>query len=195
MSTAATKRLSPAEYLALERAAEIKSEYYDGEMFAMAGAGRRHNLIKVNIGRETSLTFKGRPCEIYTSDMRVKVDRTGLYTYPDVVIVCGEPEFEDAEVDTLLNPTVLCEVLSKTSEAYDRGRKFAHYRRLPSLKSYVLISQDRPRVEVFSRQADDRWLLTEYDGLEAVAAIPEIDCLLPLAEIYDRVDFDVADAG
>ncbi|MGH7127157.1 MAG: Uma2 family endonuclease [Planctomycetaceae bacterium] len=190
MSTAAEKRLTVQEYLAIERAAETKSEFFDGEMFAMAGASRRHNLITTNSSREVSLQLKGRRCEVYTSDMRVKIITTGLYTYPDLVVVCGEPEFEDAEVDTLLNPTVLMEVLSESTEDYDRGRKLTHYRKIPSLREYLLISQEEHLIEQFLRQSDGRWLLSEFRGLEATVSMPSIDCRLPLAEVYDKVELD-----
>lgn len=190
MSTAAEKRLTVQEYLAIERAAETKSEFFDGEMFAMAGASRRHNLITTNSSREVSLQLKGRRCEVYTSDMRVKIITTGLYTYPDLVVVCGEPEFEDAEVDTLLNPTVLMEVLSESTEDYDRGRKLTHYRKIPSLREYLLISQEEHLIEQFLRQSDGRWLLSEFRGLEATVSLPSIDCRLPLAEVYDKVELD-----
>ena len=139
--------LTPEEYLARERRAETKSEYLRGEVFAMAGASRAHNLIASNAAGELRQQLRDRPCEVYPSDMRVKVSPSGLYTYPDVTVVCGEPQFEDAEVDTLLNPKVLVEVLSPSTADYDRGGKFTHYRRLPSLQEYVLISQDRPLVE------------------------------------------------
>ena len=129
MSSAATrKRLSPQEYLAIERKSETRNEYYNGEMFAMAGASREHNLISVNLLRDIGNQLEDRPCEAYPSDMRVSIEATGLYTYPDVSVVCGEPRFEDREVDTLLNPTVIIEILSPTTEAYDRGFKFRQYR-------------------------------------------------------------------
>src|SRR5689334_10624198 len=132
-SAAARTRYTPQEYLALERGSPLKHEYYNGSIFVMAGASREHNLITLNLGGELRAQLRDRPCETYVSDMRVLVARTGLYTYPDIVIVCGERQFEDAEADTLLNPTVLFEVLSPSTEAYDRGKKSAHYRRLESL--------------------------------------------------------------
>jgi Uma2 family endonuclease len=132
---------SPAEYLALERAAEHRHEYVSGRVYAMTGASREHNVIATNTSRALGNQLSGRPCETYQSDMRVKVSETGMYTYPDVVVACGTPAFEDAYVDTLLNPTVIIEVLSPSTEAYDRGEKFAHYRRLPSLREYLLIAQ------------------------------------------------------
>ncbi|NUQ62714.1 MAG: Uma2 family endonuclease [Pirellulales bacterium] len=188
MTTVPKRHLTPEEYLAKERKAEFKSEYYDGEMFAMSGASREHNLIAGNVNGEARNQLRDRPCEVYQSDMRVKVSRTGLYTYPDVVIVCGEPRFEDAEVDTLLNPTVVFEVLSKSTEGYDRGTKSEHYRRIPSLREYVLIAQDRCHVERFSRQPDNRWLLWESEDLEAILDLPSVGCEMKLSDIYAKVE-------
>src|SRR5262249_28209470 len=165
MSTAPTRRISPEEYLAQERLADFKSEYLRGEVFAMAGASYPHTLIKDNLAQEAGTQLKSGPCRVLTSDMRVRVNATGLYTYPDVVIVCDEPEFEDAVFDTLLNPRALVEVLSDSTEKYDRGAKFGHYRQIPSLQEYVLVAQDRPLVERYVRQADNSWLLTVFEGL------------------------------
>lgn len=180
-------RYTPEEYLALERKATYKSEYLNGQIFAMVGASRAHNLIASNVSREISLQLKGRPCEVYVSDMRVKVSLTGLYTYPDVVAVCGEPQFDDAERDTLLNPTIIIEVLSPSTEAYDRGEKFAHYRRLESLQEYALITQDRIRVEHFIRQGD-QWVLSEMSDLNNTLHLGSIGCDIALREIYDKVE-------
>lgn len=134
--------------------------------------------------------LKGRSCRTYGADMRVKVSPTGLYTYPDLVVVCGRPRFEDKELDTLLNPTVIVEILSKSTEAYDRGEKFAQYRTLDTLTDYLLISQDKPHIEHFTRQQGGVWLFSESAGLDAVMPIESIQCQLPLAEVYDRVEFD-----
>lgn len=194
MSAVPQPFLTPQEYLAHERQAETKSEYFRGEVFAMAGASREHNLITGNVAGELRQHLRERPCEAYQADMRVKVSPTGLYTYPDVIVVCGEPEFEDAEVDTLLNPRVLVEVLSPSTADYDRGRKFTHYRRLSSLEEYVLISQDRPLVEHYVRQGPDEWLLTEQRSLQDTLVLPSIPCQLPLTEIYLKVQF-ASEAG
>lgn len=180
--------LSSADYLAIERSAEFKSEYFNGEIFAMSGASEPHNVIVLNTGAEIRQHLKKRPCKIYTNDMRVKVSPTGLYTYPDVVVVCGQAQFDDAHLDTLLNPTILIEVLSDSTEAYDRGRKFEHYRSLESLAEYVLIAQNRPQVEAYRRQPSQQWLLTESRGLEGVLRLHSIECDLALAEIYDKVE-------
>ena len=181
--------LSPEDYLALERSAEFKSEYFDGEIFAMAGASESHNLIVINTIRELSIQLKKRPCKVYANDMRIKVSPTGLFTYPDVVVVCGQAQFDDSHRDTLLNPTLIVEVLSDSTEAYDRGRKFEHYRKLESLAEYVLIAQHRPHVESYRRQPDQRWVLTDSDGLDGKLRLDAIDCELALAEIYDKVEF------
>jgi Uma2 family endonuclease len=178
---------TPEEYLARERMAEAKSEYLDGEVLAMAGASRVHNLIRVNLSRELSQQLRGRPCEAYTADMRVRVSRTGLYAYPDVVVACDEIQFEDDQVDTLLNPVVVIEVLSPKTEAYDRGEKFAHYRRLDSLQEYLLVSQDKVRVERYVRQGD-QWVLTELSAPDDILQIDAIECSVRMADVYERVE-------
>ena len=159
----------------------------------MSGASRKHNLIATNVAGELRERLRERECEVYQGDMRVRVSPTGLYTYPDVTVVCGKPEFEDAEVDTRLNPKVLAEVLSPTTADYDRGGKFTHYRRLPSLHEYVLLSQDRPLVEHYVRQGQDEWLLTERSSLQDTLVLPSIRCQLPLSEIYLKVRFAPAE--
>lgn len=191
-SPATAAYYTAAEYLALERRATYKSEYVNGHIIAMSGASRRHNLIAANISRELSSQLRGRPCESYISDMRVRVSETGLYTYPDVVAVCGDIRFADEQTDTLLNPTVIVEVLSASTEAYDRGDKFAHYRRLASLHDYVLVSQDAVRVEHYVRQGE-KWLLSEASLLTDTVSLASIQCTLVLEDIYDKVRFDTAD--
>jgi Uma2 family endonuclease len=183
-------RFTPAQYLELERKAQDKSEYFRGEIYPMCGASREHNLITGNVGTALHRQLRHRPCEVYQSNMRVKVSPTGLYTYPDVVVVCGAPRFEDAELDTLLNPTVLVEVLSESTEAYDRGAKFEQYRTLDSLMDYLLIAQDRCHVEHFARQPDGRWLLAEAKGLQDMIRIGSVECDLVLAEVYEKVQFE-----
>lgn len=188
-------RFTPQEYLALERAAEEKSEYYNGEIFAMAGASRTHNVIVTNTVAHLNTQFRRRGCELYSNDMRVKVSPTGLYTYPDVVVVCGSPRFDDEQEDTLLNPTLLVEVLSKSTEDYDRGRKFEHYRTLESLTDYVLISQERALVEHRVRRADNRWLVSFYMGTETSVPIESLGCELALADIYDKIEWADEDSA
>jgi Uma2 family endonuclease len=186
MSTQRDRFLTPEEYLAIERAAETKSEYFAGEMFALAGASRKHVRIVTNIVAELSVRLEGGPCEVYSSDLRVRVSETGLYTYPDVLVVCGEPEM-DAD-DVLLNPVLIVEVLSPSTEAYDRGRKFEHYRRIPSLAEYLLVAQDAQRIEQYTRQDRERWLLTEVRGLEGMVQCESISCELPCGRVYRNTD-------
>jgi Uma2 family endonuclease len=184
------RRLSAEEYLALERRSEEKHEYLDGEMFAMGGASRRHNLIALQTAAALLAQLRGRSSEVYMGDMRIRVDATGLYTYPDVVVVCGEPQLahtDDAGLDTLLNPISIVEVLSPSTEGYDRGKKFAHYRTIESLAEVVFISQERIEVERFSRQPDGDWLLHTANRLEDRLALPAIGCELSLAAVYERV--------
>lgn len=182
--------LTPAEYLALERRTERRSEYLDGEVFAMGGASRRHNLICLSIGATLWNQLLDRPCEVYTSDMRVRVAATGLCTYPDVVVACGEPSFEDSELDTLLNPTLIVEVLSESTADYDRGAKFEHYRAIPSLREVLFVAQNDPHLLHYRRQADDTWLLSEARDPEAVLSLPSIGADLALADVYAKVRFE-----
>ncbi|MBA2591672.1 MAG: Uma2 family endonuclease [Pseudomonadota bacterium] len=177
---------SPEAYLALERAAAFKSEFHDGHIYAMTGASREHNLVSVNICREMSLRLKDRPREVYINDMRVRAAESRDYFYPDVVLVCDQPEFEDEKLDTLLNPSLLIEVLSPSTEAYDRGGKFARYRKIPSVREYLLVSQDQARIERYVRQGD-HWLMTEAVGLEASMVLETVECTLALREVYDKV--------
>jgi Uma2 family endonuclease len=189
MSSQHATFLTPEEYLELERRAEFRSEYYKGEMFAMAGAGRRHVLIVTNLVSALSQKLRKRPCEVYSTDMRLRVSPSGLYTYPDVLVACGEPQFSDDRQDTLLNPVLIVEVLSDSTQDYDRGRKFEHYRTLPSLVEYLTVTQDRTHVEHWSRP-DNLWQLAEYASLTETIHLASIDTVLPLAEVYDKVDFD-----
>lgn len=191
MSTLPKSHLTPEEYLEIERKAEYKSEYYGGEMFAMSGARRAHNLIAVNVASELRDQLRRRSCEVYPSDMRVRVSATGLYTYPDVVVVCSKPEFADDAMDSLVNPTVLVEVLSPTTEAYDRGRKFEHYRKIESLCQYLLVASDRVSVELFTRQEGGQWLLSSAAEPEDEIGLESIECRLRVADIYDKVQFEV----
>jgi Uma2 family endonuclease len=189
MSAAPKPKFTPAEYLALERKAAFKSEYLNGEMFAMAGANRVHVIIRDNFAGELHAVLKGTPCRAYSVDMRVKVDATGLFTYPDIAIVCGMPQFEDDAFDTLLNPRAIVEVLSDSTEKYDRGTKFRHYRQIASLQEYVLVAQDEPLVERHVRQPDGSWLLTEFAALDRVFEFASVPARVPLAEIYRDVTF------
>jgi Uma2 family endonuclease len=179
--------ISPEEYLEAERKAEYKSEYLDGQVFAMSGASRRHNLIVGKIIGGLFGQLRGRPCEVYPSDMRLRVPETGLYTYPDVTVVCGTPQLQDGYFDVLLNPTVLFEVLSESTERTDRHRKALHYRRIRSLEHYLLMSQEEPLVESYRRVGDAEWRLTEASGIDASIALDAIACELALRELYEGV--------
>jgi Uma2 family endonuclease len=187
MSSQPQRLLTPKEYLSLERQAEFKSEYFAGEVFAMAEASQRHNLIAANIIRILGAQLLERDCNVYPSDMRVKITKINKYTYPDVVVACAEEQFEDENNDVLLNPVVIFEVLSDSTEAYDRGKKFEHYQSLESLREYVLISQDPYRVERYVRQDDRTWTYTEFHSADEVATLPTISCTLPLTDVYAKV--------
>lgn len=187
MSTAFQTRVTPAEYLAFERASGLKHELHEGEIVPMTGAKRPHNEIAYNAVTLMRVAFRGRPCRAYGSDMRVKVESTNLYAYPDLSAFCGPGQFEDEDEDTLLNPSVLIEVLSPSTQSYDRGEKFDNYRRIPSLTDFLLIAQDRVHVEHFARGADDSWVLRVYKSLDDVVRLESLDCALPLRDLYDKV--------
>jgi Uma2 family endonuclease len=197
MASAAKPRyITPEEYLAFDRNSPIKNEYYDGNIYpmiepirGMAGASFTHNQIFSNLFGGLHGQLKGSPCQIYGSDFRVLADRS--YTYPDLVAVCGECRFSDGQFDILLNPTLLVEILSPSTESWDRGGKFEHYKRLESLREYVLIAQDRMRVELFTRQGDE-WIPTILERPDDVLQLASIGCAVPLAEIYARVEFPPA---
>jgi Uma2 family endonuclease len=192
MSTQPKVFLTPEQYIEIERRAEYKSEYYQGEMFAISGATRKHNLIASSILASLYSQLRSSPCETYPSDMRVHVRDTGLYTYPDVVIACQEPRFLDAQLDTLLNPTLLVEILSPSTEAYDRGRKFEHYQSIESLRQYLLVASDRIHADLYTRQPDGGWLLTSADGPAGTLALTSVNCRISLADVYEKVDFETA---
>jgi Uma2 family endonuclease len=180
--------LTPAEYLALERQAETKSEYHDGEIVAVAGATWEHNLILGDTYRELSTQLRHGSCQVVASDMRVWIPADRVYTYPDIVAVCGEPQFQDAQVDTLLNPNLVIEILSPSTEGYDRGRKFAQYRSIPTLSEYLLIAQDEYRIDYYRRAADGLWFIGDAHGLDAtLTLVIGGGCTLALAAVYERV--------
>lgn len=177
-------------YLDTERAElDLRHEYLAGEVFAMTGATENHNIIVMNISGELRVQMKRRPCFVYANDMRVRIEGADAGKYPDVTALCGERLFYDQRRDVLLNPSLIVEVLSESTEAYDRGEKFAIYRRLPSLREYLLVSQRRMRAELFVRQGDGGWLLTEYSDPRDSVPLASIDCRLLLAEVYDKVEF------
>jgi Uma2 family endonuclease len=178
------------DYLAGEQLALDKSEYLSGEVFAVAGGSPEHSLIAANVGRELGNALKGKPCRVYNSDLRIRVAPPGLYTYPDVIVVCGPGRFGPS--DTLENPTLIVEVLSPSTEAYDRGAKFAQYRRIASMREYVLVAQDRPSVERYVRRGDGghEWVLSEATGRDAVLTLESVGpAVLSLAEVYYDVTF------
>ena len=186
-SAAAHTHLTPEEYLAFERKATTKHEYLNGQIVAMSGASFAHNFLTMNTANQLYNQLIGGECQVATSDMRVKVTQIDSYFYPDVVVVCGESRAEDDTFDTLLNPTVVVEVLSPPTETYDRGEKFEHYQQIASLKEYVLISQDKIRVEHYHRQ-ETGWMQTEFRGLEDVLSLLSIGCELRLQDVYRRVE-------
>ena len=190
VSTHRKPRLTPEEYLEIERKAEMKSEYIDGEMFAMSGVSFEHNTIVTNLIVEMGNQFEGRPCHVNALDLRVKVSATGMYAYPDVIAFCGKPELEDKHLDTLLNPQVIIEVLSESTEAYDRGKKFAHYKTIGTLREYILISQTEYRVEKFSRRDNGAWDYTDYTDPRSSVELTSVACRLVLSRVYRNVEFE-----
>ena len=191
MSTA-LGRISVQDYLQRERQATFKSEFFQGEIFAMAGGSASHSLIAANFVGETRQALKDKPCAVFSSDLRVRVEPTGLYTYPDATIVCGELKFDDDQRDTVVNPTVIVEVLSDATEKYDLGRKANHYRQISTLKELVLIAQDQPHIERFTRQANGDWLFHEAKDLTVRFELPSLGISLTLAELYRNVPFEAA---
>jgi Uma2 family endonuclease len=195
MAAHSQPRLTPEEYLELERASETKHEFYNGHMYplgehAMAGGTDNHVSIIVNLTGELYAALKQGPCRVKTNDMRVRVSAAGLYTYPDLAVVCGEPKYADQRRDTLLNPILIIEVLSPSTESRDRGLKAQQYRQMGSLREYALVSQAEPRIELFRRQEGGSWLLSETVGMGAVCRFESIHCDIALGEVYDNVSFD-----
>jgi len=177
------------QYLNLERNTEIRHEFLDGTVYAMSGGSPEHSAISFNLAGSLHFQLRGTPCAGFSNDMKVRVGDASLFAYPDLTIYCGEPLFHDDHRDVLLNPVVISEVLSRSTEAYDRGEKFERYKTIETLKDYVRVSQDRARIEHFSRQPDNTWALNEVNGLDASLDLASINCRLPLAEVYDRVEF------
>ncbi len=193
MSLAPKHHLSFDDWLEGERASlEGRSEYVGGEVFAMTGASVEHNAIVANIVRELGTQMKGRPGQVYANDLKVRVRSADAGKYPDLIALCGEHQFQDGRRDVLLNPSLIVEVLSDSTEAYDRGDKFALYRQIPSLREYLLVSQHRVQVELYSRSADGRWTLTDFSALTDSVPLASVDCSLSLAEVFDKVEFPPA---
>ncbi|MHB9026586.1 MAG: Uma2 family endonuclease [Armatimonadota bacterium] len=190
MSALPEQYMSLEDYFKLDEAGDSKHEYYQGAIFDLVGASENHNLIAVAVVSYLNAQLRGKPCRPYPSDFRLKIEAASLYTYPDLSVICGDTQLADGRRDTFLNPTVLIEVLSDSTEAYDRGKKSEFYRTIPSLQEYLFIAQDRPHVERYRRQGPN-WLLTEYSAVEDEVALDSIGCTLSLAAIYERVQFDV----
>ncbi|RME45062.1 MAG: Uma2 family endonuclease [Chloroflexi bacterium] len=178
------------EYFALEETAEYRSEYYQGEIFALAGGSANHNRIAGNVFVALSNALRAKPCEAFVSDLRLWVKQVGLYTYPDVMVVCGGLEFAHERTDTITNPTVIFEVLSPSTENYDRGKKFEFYRTLETLKEYVLIDQERIHVEHYRLLEEGRWLLTVFDDEAGTLTLESIGIEIPVSDMYERVDWE-----
>jgi Uma2 family endonuclease len=190
MATQLNTFVSPEEYLAAERESDTKSEYFDGVVYAMTGARINHIRIVTNLTTELATQLRGRRCDVLSNEMKVRLQDSRKFFYPDVTVVCGELQFHDERRDILLNPLLVIEVLSKSTEAFDRGAKFQAYQTLDSLKEYVLVAQDKPVIEQFVRQADRKWTYTSVVGLESSLSLPSIECTLSLSAVYDKVDFD-----
>jgi Uma2 family endonuclease len=190
MSLAPKHHLSFDDWLEGERASlEGRSEFVGGEVFAMTGASVEHNAIVANIVRELGTQMKGRPCQVYANDLKVRIRSADAGKYPDLIALCGEHQFQDGRRDVLLNPSLIVEVLSDSTEAHDRGDKFTLYRQIPSLREYLLVSQHRVQVELYSRGEDGRWTLRDYSALADSVALASVGCTLDLAEVYDKVEF------
>ncbi|HET6762654.1 MAG TPA: Uma2 family endonuclease [Longimicrobiaceae bacterium] len=188
-------RLTPQEYLAFERASESKHEYVDGEVRAMGGASLDHATIVSNVSGELRAQLRGRGCRVVTNDVRVKVESASGYLYPDVTVVCGKPELEDDRFDTLMNPGLIVEVLSPSTGDYDRGKKWEKYRQIPSLREYVIISQDRAHVERYTRQGERFWVLFETADLDETVELTSIGAALRLGDVYEQVGLTPAAGG
>ncbi len=190
--TAVLRPITLAEYEARERTSLTKSEYYRGEMFAMAGGSPEHSLVATNFTREAGNQLKGKPCIPYNSDLRNKVEASGLYTYPDASIVCGPPQIDTEVTGTVLNPSVVVEVLSESTESYDRGKKSSHYRRIESLRELILISPNEPLVEMYARRTDETWSFIEHRAITDTLVVESIGISIPLSELYRNVAFKPA---
>jgi Uma2 family endonuclease len=188
MASNAVTKITEEQYLALDRAAEFRSEFLDGDMIAMSGGSMRHSALQINLAGEVRLALRGTACRAFNTDLRVRVSPS-MYTYPDLTIVCGKPLAADGRQDILLNPTVIFEVLSPTTEYYDRGLKFRRYREIETLTDYILVDQDQTRIEQFTRGQANTWTLHDYQRQDEALLIPSIGVSLPLAAIYEGIEF------
>lgn len=189
MAVALQPRYTSEQYLAIERAADHKSEYLDGHIYAMAGSTPEHSAITANATFALAAQLLDMPCQVYSNDMKVRTSPDGLFAYPDLSVVCGDPVFHDETRDVLINPVIIVEVLSDSTEAYDRGKKFIRYRQMESLRDYLLIAQHEPYVEHYARKVDGTWLLTPADGLESEVQLTAVDRAIALSTIYRNIRF------
>ncbi|MHB0935386.1 MAG: Uma2 family endonuclease [Armatimonadota bacterium] len=190
MSATPEQGLTIDEYTAIEESSETKHEFLEGNVYEMTDFSLAHNLIAVNVIGILHQQLRGKSCQIYPSNQRLKVEATGFYTYADASVVCGPAQFADAPKHTMTNPTVLIEILSPSTESYDRGKKFQHYRKMESLRAYLLIAQDSMHVELYTRQEQNRWLLVEFTEQDAMVPLDAIGCTLAVKDIYEDVEFD-----
>lgn len=187
MSVALASQLSTTDYLNGERQAPEKHEYIQGQIYAMAGASREHNQLVFNLAGLLHAQLRSKPCSAFVADMRVRTRPNEAYFYPDLALACGELQFEDEHSDTLLNPSVIIEVLSPSTEGYDRGAKFAHYRRLDSLQEYILVAQDRLSIECYRRASQGQWLLSETNEWQQEIQLQSLGCVLRMQDVYEKV--------
>lgn len=182
--------ISEEDYLTMEAVSPVKHEYFDGEIFQMAGASEQHNTITINIAGELHQQLKKRQCKVYQTDMRLYIESEGIYVYPDVMVVCGKPEIKKYKnLDNILNPILIVEVLSDSTADYDKGAKFEQYRTIESFKEYLLVSQDRKQLTRYTKQSDGSWILTDFIGDKTRIELSSIECTLAVEDIYDKVDF------
>ncbi len=187
MGAIPSPNLTPEQFLAFERAGKSKNEYQQGVMYAMSGASMRHVRLTRNLLTLLDQALDNHPCEPFGNDLRLWIEKSRVFTYPDILVICGKPATIDHELDTVTNPTLLVEVLSPSTEAYDRGKKFAHYQTILSLKEYVLVSQDEPRIERYLRKSDETWSLAVTSDLGKEVTFQSIGVTLPLAAVYKSV--------
>jgi Uma2 family endonuclease len=192
MASNPVTRVTEEEYLAIDRAGEVRSEFFDGEMFAMSGGSMRHAQLQANLHGELYVALRDKDCRAFTSDFRVRVSPGRMYAYPDITVVCGRPLLADEHQDILVNPTVILEVLSPSTEYYDRGVKFRRYRAIESLRDYILVSQDEIRIEQYTRRDPNTWTLRDYQRPEEELRIDSIGVSLALARVYDRIELPIA---
>lgn len=180
--------ITPEEYLAQELASRDKHEYWRGEVYMMAGTSRRHNRIVINVTKSFDNRFGERPCEVFATDVRLRIEKDDVYTYPDVMVVCGKTELDPRQQDTVMNPQVIVEVLSDSTQEYDRNEKFKMYRKIPSLQHYVMMEQTQPYIESYRREGHF-WVLETLEGMDAILKLRALNLEIPLAEIYARIDW------